>query len=93
MLTKETVQHIAKLARLNLTEMEAEAFSGQLSAILDSFNEISKVETNGVEPLVTPSEIALHLRADEVEPSGSTEEILLNAPDKSGHLFKVPPVV
>lgn len=93
MLTKEAVEHIAKLARLNLEESEKSAFATQLSAILDSFNEISKVDTNNVEPLITPTDIELHLRADNAEKHGSTEELMQNAPARSGNLFKVPPVV
>lgn len=93
MLTKETVLRIAKLARLRLSDDEAAVFGLQLSAVLDNFNEISGVDTKNIEPLVTPSEIALHFRADQAEASASTDEILANAPEKSGHLFKVPPVV
>jgi aspartyl-tRNA(Asn)/glutamyl-tRNA(Gln) amidotransferase subunit C len=92
-LTKETVQHIAKLGRLKLTDAEVASFSTQLSAILDSFNEIAKVDTAGVEPLVTPSDIVIQWRDDKVESQGSSEEFLQNAPEKSGRLFKVPPVV
>lgn len=96
MLSKDTVQHIARLARLTLSESEAAAYSTQLSAILDNFNEISKVDTSGVEPLVTPTEITDSLRADVVQAHGtasSSEDLLQNAPEKTGNLFKVPPVV
>ncbi len=93
MLTEEIVQSIAKLARLRLSEGEATAFGRQLSAVLRSFNEISQVDTAGVEPLVTPSEITPRLRADVVEPAAGAEEIIANAPEKTGRLFKVPPVV
>ncbi len=93
LLSKDAVQHIAKLSRLTLTETEAESYSHQLSAILDSFNEISKVETKNVEPLVTPTEMAMVLRADQVEEKNNVDEIMKNAPARSGNLFKVPPVV
>ena len=93
MLSKDAVQHIAKLARLNLTEAEAESFSHQLSAILDSFNELAKVDTTGVQPLVTPTEMTVALRADVVEENKNTEALLQNAPARAGNLFKVPPVV
>jgi aspartyl-tRNA(Asn)/glutamyl-tRNA(Gln) amidotransferase subunit C len=93
LLTKDAVQHIAKLSRLRLSEKEAEAFSHQLSAILDSFNELAKVKTDGVEPLVTPSEIQVHMRVDEVVTEENSEELLKNAPSRAGNLFKVPPVV
>ncbi len=105
MLTQETVQHIARLARLNLSDIEAADFSRQLSAILQSFNEISEVDTTGVEPLVTPTDIVSRWRVDqaksEAAPSelfsgqlpSTVDELLQNAPEKAGHLFKVPPVV
>jgi aspartyl-tRNA(Asn)/glutamyl-tRNA(Gln) amidotransferase subunit C len=93
LLTKDTVQHIAKLSRLKLTDDEAAAFSTQLSAILDSFNEISTIDTQGIEPMVTPSDLVSHLRVDRVEKNGMPAELLENAPEKSGNLFKVPPVV
>ena len=93
MLSKDAVQHIAKLSRLTLTESEAEAFSHQLSAILDSFNEISKVDTSNIEPLVTPTEIKMTFREDVVAEPENVDELLKNAPAKSGNLFKVPPVV
>lgn len=93
MLTKDAVQHIAKLSRLSLSEKDAEAFSGQLSAILDSFNELAKVKTDGVEPLVTPTEIEVRLRADSVSETENPEDLLKNAPARAGNLFKVPPVV
>ncbi len=93
MLTKDAVQHIAKLSRLSLTDAEAEGFSHQLSAILDSFNDIAKLNTEGVEPLVTPTDIAVHLRADVIVETDMVDELLQNAPARAGNLFKVPPVV
>ena len=93
MLSKDAVLHIAKLSRLTLTEKEAEAYSHQLSAILDSFNEIANVNTNNIEPLVTPIEVAMSFRSDVVVENHGSEELLKNAPAKSGNLFKVPPVV
>ncbi len=105
MLTQETVQHIARLARLYLTDAEAADYSRQLSAILQSFNEISQVPTDGVEPLVTPTDIVPRWREDiskaeaakshlpTDQPPSTVDELLHNAPQKAGHLFKVPPVV
>ncbi len=93
MLKKEAVQHIAKLARLTLTDDEANAYTTQLSAILDSFNEISKINTNNIEPLITPIDMVMQLRPDGAEKHGTTEELLESAPARSGNLYKVPPVV
>ena len=93
MITKETIQKISKLARLRLTDEESTAISDQLTGILRHFEEISELDTKQVLPTVSPSEIAFHWRADEVEHDVSSEKLFANAPDKSGKLFKVPPVV
>jgi aspartyl-tRNA(Asn)/glutamyl-tRNA(Gln) amidotransferase subunit C len=92
-LKPETVQHVAQLARLKLSESEIAVFSQQLSAVLESFEQISQVNTESVQPLVTPTETTLILRGDVVEAIQDTDTLLANAAEKSGRLFKVPPVV
>jgi len=92
-ITKETIQHISKLARISLTEQESTQFSEQLSTILKHFEEISELDTSQVLPLVTASEIAFHWREDQVHQEVSPTKLVANAPEKSGKLFKVPPVV
>lgn len=87
------VKKIANLARLYITPEEEKEYQGQLESIFGYFEQIAKVETTGIEPLVTPSDIEQHLRKDEVLSHDGAEEALANAPEKSGHLFKVPPVV
>ncbi|MGE0632274.1 MAG: Asp-tRNA(Asn)/Glu-tRNA(Gln) amidotransferase subunit GatC [Pseudobdellovibrionaceae bacterium] len=93
MINKETVEHIAKLARLEISDNEAREYSDQLTKILEYFNQISKVDTKGVEPLVTPSEMETYWREDVVIKETTAEDIVANAPARSGNLFKVPPVV
>ena len=93
MINKETIHKIAKLAKLKINEAEAEEFSQQLSKALSFFEQISKVDTKGVEPLVTPSEIESFWREDVVKKDVSVDEILANAPARTGNLFTVPPVV
>lgn len=93
MIDDETVRKIAGLARLSLQDQEVAIYGQQLSSILNTFNQLAKVPTEGVQPLVTPTEIQAHLRSDEVKPALSAQESLQNAPEKAGHLFKVPPVV
>ena len=90
---KEVIQKIANLARLQLTPEQANEFSEQLSKIILHFDEISSINTEGVEPLITPSEIEYTLREDSVKQNFHAEEMVANAPDKQGNLFKVPPVV
>lgn len=87
------IQAIAKLARLKITEAEGAFYKQQLSKVLTHFHQIEDINTEGVEPLVTPSEIEFYARNDEVVKNNTATEMLQNAPEKSGHLFKVPPVV
>ena len=91
-LTLEAVQKVSQLARLKLSDSEIVAIQAQLSAVLANFEEIAKVNTDGVVPLINASDIVQTLRADAVE-NFDSEKLLENAPEKSGRLFKVPPVV
>lgn len=84
---------VAKLAQLKLNPDEALELSSQLKKVIDHFDEITAVDTTGIEPLITPSEIEFFAREDIVAQTTTAEDIVANAPDKMGHLFKVPPVV
>jgi len=90
---QKTIEHIAKLARLKVTAEEAVEYGDQLTKVLAHFQQISKINTENVEPLVTPAEIEFYLRDDVSVSELKTEAMLENAPDKAGNLFKVPPVV
>jgi aspartyl-tRNA(Asn)/glutamyl-tRNA(Gln) amidotransferase subunit C len=91
-LSLETVKKVSHLARLKLNDQEIASVAVQLSAVLENFEQIAQVDTKGVIPLLTPTDIAFVVRKDVVEPFDS-EKILAQAPDKAGRLFKVPPVV
>lgn len=93
MIDQKTIQHIAKLARLKVTPEEATLYGDQLTKVLSHFQKISEIDTTGIEPLVTPTEIEIYLRPDEVKKENTAEEMVINAPEKAGNLFKVPPVV
>jgi aspartyl-tRNA(Asn)/glutamyl-tRNA(Gln) amidotransferase subunit C len=93
MIDQKTIEHIAKLARLKITNEEAKTYGEQLSKVLAHFEKISMINTQGVEPLVTPSEIEFVPREDKVIKEYSAEQMVANAPEKAGNLFKVPPVV
>lgn len=93
MIEKSVIENIAKLARLSVPEAQLEEYSKQLSVVMQYFEQITKVKTDNVEPLVTPTEIEVYWREDEVKHELTTEEILANAPDKIGNLFRVPPVI
>ena len=93
MLKKEDVIKVSQLARLNITDEEATEYGAQFEKILDYFNALSSVPTDNVEPLTTPTPVELFLRDDVITQTNTVEDIMLNAPDVRGNLFKVPPVV
>ncbi|MGH8015202.1 MAG: Asp-tRNA(Asn)/Glu-tRNA(Gln) amidotransferase subunit GatC [Candidatus Zixiibacteriota bacterium] len=92
-LTKEQVEHIAVLARLNLSPKEIEKFTQELAVILEYVDQLKSVNTDGVEPqdqFITAENV---FRSDKVRPSLSREEALANAPDKDDEFFRVPKVI
>jgi len=91
-LTLEHVQHIANLARLELTEEELERYRTQLSEILEYFQQLEGVDTTGVPPTASVSAQGSPLRADQSRPGLSPEDLLHNAPESEDRLFRVPPV-
>lgn len=93
MIDQKTIEDIAKLARLKISSAEATAYEDQLSKVLSHFQTISKIDTEGVQPLVTPCEIEYFARDDQQHKEYSAAEMVANAPEKTGNLFKVPPVV
>lgn len=93
MIDQKTIAHIAKLARLHVSDEEAKQYGEQLSKVLSHFEQISKVKTEGVEPLVTPTDMNHIWREDVVKKEFTAEEIVANAPQRTGNLFTVPPVV
>ena len=90
MIDREQVLHVARLARLRLTEEELERMSGELSGILEHVDRISELDLEGVEP--TSHVIAMEnvLRPDEPRPSWSRDEMLERAPDPASGSFRVP---
>jgi len=90
MIEREQVEHVAKLARLTLSEDELERMSKELSGILEHVERISELDLEGVEP--TSHVIALEnvLRPDKPRPSWSRDEVLERAPDPAGGSFRVP---
>lgn len=88
-LSREEVLHIARLARLGLTEEDVDKFREQLSNILENFEILRQVDTTDVPP--TAQSIALQnvMRDDEVTPSLAPEDILANAPRREGDCFRV----
>ena len=92
-ITAEQVQHVAKLARLDLPPERLERLTGQLESILEYVAKIGTVDTTGVEPMAHALPLHNVLRADVVEPSLPLELVLRNAPETDGPFFKVPKVI
>ncbi len=93
MIDANTVNKVAGLGRLELTDEEKKTYATQLTNILGYFEKIAQIDTKNVQPLVTPTDIEAFWREDEAKAGLGAEAALSNAPEKSGNLFKVPPVV
>jgi aspartyl-tRNA(Asn)/glutamyl-tRNA(Gln) amidotransferase subunit C len=87
---REQVLHVAKLARLRLSEEEVERMVGELSGILEHVDRIGKLDLEGVEPTSHVVELENVLRADEPRPSLPREVALAPAPDPVDGAFRVP---
>jgi aspartyl-tRNA(Asn)/glutamyl-tRNA(Gln) amidotransferase subunit C len=92
-ITREQVQHVARLAHLALTDEEVERLTGQLGAILDAVGKVSELDLTDVEPTSHPLDLVNVWREDDPRPSLTREEALANAPDVEGGFFKVPPAI
>ena len=90
MIDREQVLHVARLARLRLSDEEVERMSSELSGILDHVDRISELDLDGTEP--TSHVVALEnvLRPDEPRPSWPRERMLDSAPDPAQEAFRVP---
>jgi len=91
-LTIEEVEHIAALARLELTEDEKQRYAEQLSDILDYAARLDELATDQIPPTASVLDMQLRLREDQSRPGLSQEEVLRNAADTQDKQFKVPPV-
>jgi len=92
-LTREDVEHVAWLARLQLTEEEIAQFQDQLSAILEYAHMLEQVDLSDVPPTATVLPMRNVMREDEVRPSLPRDLVLANAPDTEDGYFRVPAVL
>jgi aspartyl-tRNA(Asn)/glutamyl-tRNA(Gln) amidotransferase subunit C len=90
MLSRDQVLHVARLARLELTEAEVEKMAGELSGVLDHIDRISELELDDVAPTSHVVAVQNALRADEPRPSLPREVALEGAPDPVATGFRVP---
>jgi aspartyl-tRNA(Asn)/glutamyl-tRNA(Gln) amidotransferase subunit C len=91
-ITREDVVHVARLARLELSEEELERMREQLSAILEAVGKVAQLDLERVEPTAHPLDVVNVLADDEPRPSLPREEALANAPDPEDGFFGVPAV-
>jgi aspartyl-tRNA(Asn)/glutamyl-tRNA(Gln) amidotransferase subunit C len=87
---REQVLHVARLARLRLTDEEVERMSGELSDILEHVERINELDLDGVEPTSHVIDVENVLRPDEPRPSWPRERVLEAAPDAAEGGFRVP---
>ena len=90
MIDREQVLHVAKLARLELSEEEVDRMADELSTILDHIEKISELDLEGVPPTTHVVEVANALRADEPRPSLPRDVVLAAAPEVADGGFAVP---
>ncbi len=93
MITKKDVEYVAGLAKLEFTEDEKEVFTKTLGDILEYAKQLSKVDTDSVEPTAHILPLRNVYREDTVEPSMEREKILENAPDVLKGCYRVPRVI
>lgn len=92
-LDKATVAHIAKLARIEVSEAELEALSSELSGILTWIEQLSEVDTEGVEPMTSAVQMTLRRRTDKITDGDCRDKVLANAPVDADGFFVVPKVI
>ena len=92
-ITKAEVEHVARLARLELSAAEVETFTGQMHAILAYVEKLNGLDTSGVVPTAHAVPMENSFREDEVKPSIGVDKALANAPERAEGFFRVPKVI
>ncbi len=92
-ITRETIEHVANLARLNLTEQEKETLTTEMADVISYVDKLNELDTSNVEPKSHVMPVNNVFREDKTEKSYDREKILANAPSKDDGCFKVPKVV
>jgi aspartyl-tRNA(Asn)/glutamyl-tRNA(Gln) amidotransferase subunit C len=88
-ISRDEVVHVARLARLELSEEELDRFAGQLDAILEAVGKVSELDLSAVEPTLHPLALSNVWAEDEPRPSLTVEDALANAPDSEDEAFRV----
>ena len=90
---RETVNRVARLARIKVSEDELDTLAGELSKIIGWIEQLDEVDTSNVEPVASVSDMKLRWRADAVTAGGIPEKVTINAPDPQKGMFSVPKVI
>ncbi|HNS78139.1 MAG TPA: Asp-tRNA(Asn)/Glu-tRNA(Gln) amidotransferase subunit GatC [Syntrophorhabdus sp.] len=92
-ITREVVEYVAHLGRLDLESHEVDLYTNQLDRILEYIDKLNTLNTEGIEPTGHAMIAQCLLREDVVKDSFDVEESLRNAPERKGNFFKVPPII
>ncbi len=92
-LSREDVEKVSLLARLQLSDDELDVMTGQLAQVVDYFEQLNELDTDGIEPMAHAVEIANVFAADEFRPSYDREVVLANAPKRDEECYRVPAVL
>lgn len=92
-LTSEEVRHIALLARVGMTDEDIEKMRDEMSHILENFDILSQVDTEGVEPTGHSVDISSVMREDRSRPSLDREDVMANAPNREGDYIRIKAVL
>jgi aspartyl-tRNA(Asn)/glutamyl-tRNA(Gln) amidotransferase subunit C len=92
-ITREEVAHVARLARLDLSDAEVDTFTDQLGKVLDHAADVEALDVADVPPTAHPYPLVNVLRADEPTATLAREDVLAGAPVAEDGLFRVPPVL
>ena len=92
MISTDTVKHVAKLARLELTESEIDKYSKQLGSIIKYVEQMNEVDTTNVEPMPHPIPVYNVMRDDVVKYEQTKDEMMMNAPYEEDGFFRVPKI-
>ena len=92
MITVKDVEHVAKLARLELTEAEKEKFTKQIGDVLKYVEQMNEIDTTNVKPMAHAFDIVNVMREDKVVSEETKEELMMNAPEEENGFFRVPKI-
>ena len=89
----DTVKRVASLARIAVSDQQADKMQGELNAILGFVEQLNEVDVAGVEPMTSVVDVKMKKRVDEITDGNKADDIVANAPETDDHFFMVPKVI